>query len=238
MTKAGPTLAARMVLLALAGAIEGLLVSNGPLLERYAALRLGERGLLLDLDLLFALGLAAVGAAAALAPWSHNLFLGLLAVAATWSLSESSTHPFWLVGKRAAAWRPHDPSGAILAAHVLALVLVAGATLLQALHDYRRTAFTQAIPAPQVRRDTRRLAFAAATLLAATTAIAVALLAALDDVAQRFAGLIAGRTAFAVLLGSGLLLLVGIALMASQTKRRHVPAQRETPSVGTSDRPN
>lgn len=215
-----PALATRMVLLALAGAIEGLLVSNGPLLDRYAALRLGERGLLLDLDLLFALGLAAAGAAAALAPWSQNVFLGLLAVTATWSLAESSTHPFWLAGKRAAAWRPHDPSGAVLAAHVFALVLVAAATLVQALQDDRRTAVTQAVAVPQMRRQTRALAFAAATLLAATTAVAAGLLALLDDVAQRFAGVITGRTAFAVLLGSALLLLTGIALMASQSQRR------------------
>ena len=227
-----PLVATRMAMLAVAGALEGLLVANGPLLEKYVALRLGSRGLLIDLDLLFALVLAAAAVAAALAPWTHALFLGLGGAAASWSLSESSVHPFWLLSKKT-RWVPHDPSGAVLAAHLFVLALVCAASLVQGLQAYRKAAFTQRIEPDRLRDDTRRLIVSGVLLLAATLAVAVPLLLLLDDLAGQATGAITGRTAFAVLVGSALLLLVGVALLAAPGKaprRKAKPAADERPS--------
>lgn len=232
MTRPIPLVAARMAMLAVAGALEGLLVANGPLLEKYVALRLGSRGLLIDLDLLFAIGVAAVGVAAALAPWAHAVFLGVVGAAASWSLSESSLHPFWLLSKKT-RWVPHEPSGALLAAHLFVLTLVCGAVLLQGLQAYRNAAFAQRVEPRRLRDDTRRLAVAGALLLAGTLAVAVPLILLLDDLASQVAGAITGRTAFAVLVGSAVLLLVGVALLAAPGKTQRSkgkPARDENPS--------
>lgn len=232
MSRPIPLVATRMALLAVAGALEGLLVANGPLLEKYVALRLGSRGLLIDLDLLFALVLAAVGVAAALAPWVHTLFLGLVGAAASWSLSESSLHPFWLLSKKT-RWVPHEPSGALLAAHLFVLALVCAAALVQGLQAYRNAAFAQRVEPHRLRDDTRRLAVAGTLLLAGTLAVAVPVILLLDDLASQVAGAITGRTAFAVLVGSAVLLLVGVALLAVPEKRPRRKAKRragESPS--------
>lgn len=213
------TMATRMALLALAGLLEGLLVANGPILERYAALRLGSRGLLIDLDLLFALGFAVAGSAAALAPWSHTFFTVLVTGAATWSLSESSLHPYWLVSKKT-LWRPHDPSTGLLLAHVLVIALVCAAILLHALEVHRRAALAQGMAPELVPRQSRRLLQAGSVVLAATVAVAGGLAFVLDDVLQGAVGVITGPTAFAVLLGSAILLLGGVALLATSDKKQ------------------
>lgn len=213
-----PTVATRMALLALAGLLEGLLVANGPILQRYAALRLGAGGLLLDLDLVFALAFAAAGAAAALAPWSHASFAVLVTGAATWSLSESSLHPYWLVSRKT-QWRPHDPATGLLLAHILVIALVCTAILLQALEVHRRAALAQGMAPDLVPRQSRRLLQAGALVLAATVAIAGALAFVLDDLLQGAVGAITGPTAFAVLLGSAILLLGGVALLAMPDKK-------------------
>lgn len=213
------TRATRMALLALAGAIEGLLLSNGPLLERFAALRVGTRGLLIDLDLLFAFGFALAGAAAALAPWTQNVFLALLATAAAWSLSESSTHPFWLLGK-SKPWHPTGPSARLLAAHLLAIALVCGAAIVEAWQTQRRQSQAQRLDPGPARSQARGLALAGGLLLALVVVTGAILLAILDAVSQRLQGALAGPTAFFVLVGSACLLAIGLAVLGFPGKGR------------------
>lgn len=208
-------LVARIAVLAVAGLIEGLLLANSPVLERYAAVRLGPEGILIDVTLLCAVVLAAAGAAAALAPWAQAVFIGFVITTATWSLAESSQHPFWLFSSKG-IWRPHPPSAGLVAAHVVAIALVSSAALVEAMQKYRAAARAQSFTAANLARDTQRLAVAGAGLLGATALVVVPLIALLDRQADRLIGAVRGPVAFTVLIGSAVLLLLGFGLLAAQ----------------------
>lgn len=210
-------LVTRVALLGVAGLIEGLLLANSPVLERYAAVRLGPEGVLIDVTLLCAVVLGAAGAAAALAPWAQAIFLGFVITTASWSLAESSQHPFWLFSSKG-VWRPHPPSSGLIAAHVTAIALVCCAALAQAMQKYRAAARAQSFSVANLARDTHRLAVAGAALLGATALIVLPLVALLDGVADRLIGAVRGPVAFVVLIGSAFLLLLGFGLLAAQGK--------------------
>lgn len=210
--------------LAVAGAIEGLLLAESPVVERYAALRLGPDGLLIDIPLLCVLGLAALGALAALAPWLQAVFVSCLVTIATWSLAESSQHPFWIFSN-VGIWRPRPPSVGVVAGHVVAIAFVCGAALAEALQAYRKAAREQAFAASDLASDTRRLATAGLFLLVVTAFIALPLVALLDGLADSITGTLRGRIAFTVLVTSGMLLLVGLGLLAKPTTRPPAPAK-------------
>lgn len=205
----------RVSLLGAAGLIEGLLLANSPVLERYAAVRLGPEGILIDVTLLCAVVLGAAGAAAALAPWAQAVFLGFVITTASWSLAESSQHPFWLFSNKG-VWRPHAPSTAVVAAHVTAIALVCCAALAEAMQKYRAAARAQSFSARNLSRDTQRLAVAGAALLGVTAVVVLPLIALLDGLADRLIGAVRGPVAFIVLIGSAVLLLLGFGLLAAQ----------------------
>lgn len=226
-----PALAAgRAALLGLAGAIEGLLLASSPVLERYAAVRMGPDGILIDVDLLCALVLGVVGALSALATWGQVTFLGFVITTAAWSLAESSQHPFWIFSSKG-VWRPHDPSTGTVVAHVIAIACVCLAALGQALQDYRAAARAQGFSARSLARDTQRLAFAGLMLLAVTAAITLPLVAGLHGASDDLAGAVKGKTAFTLLMGSALLLLVGLGLLAAQGRDKK--AATPSPAPGT-----
>lgn len=208
-------LVARVALLGVAGLIEGLLLANSPVLERYAAVRLGPEGILIDVTLLCAVVLGAAGAAAAFAPWAQAVFLGFVITTASWSLAESSQHPFWLFSNKG-VWRPHPPSSGLIAAHVTAITLVCCAALAEAMQKYRAAARAQSFSPASLARDTQRLAVAGAGLLGVTALIVLPLIALLDGVADRLIGAVRGPVAFVVLIGSAVLLLLGFGLLAAQ----------------------
>lgn len=225
--------AARIGLLALAGAIEGLLLSASPVIERYAALRLGPDGVLVDLTLVCVVTLAAVGALAALAPWLQAIFLGLVITSASWSLAESSQHPFWIFSNKG-IWRPHAPNPGVVLGHILAIGAVCSAALLDALQNYRQAAREQAIDDNQVARDTRHLAAAGGLALAVTAFIVLPIVAILDRLAGTLTGAFQGRVTLIVLLGSALLLLTGLGLLANPdrtTRKNRGPPTPEAPRL-------
>lgn len=199
--------------LALAGAIEGLLLAESPVIERYAALRIGTEGLLIDINLLCVVALALAGALAALAPWVQAIFVSGLVAIATWSLAEASQHPFWIFSN-SGVWRPRDPPAGVLAGHVIAIALVCSAALAEALQAYRAAARQQSFAVADLARDTRRLAFAGGLLLAVAAFVALPLVALLDGLAEAITGTLRGRVALTVLMTSGILLLVGLGLLA------------------------
>lgn len=207
--------ASRALALALAGLIEGLLLAESPVLERYAAIRLGPEGILIDVTLLCAVVMGAIGAASALAPWAQAIFLGFVITTASWSLAESSQHPFWLFSNKG-VWRPHPPSTGLVMAHVAAIALVCCAALAQAMQKYRAAARAQSFSPAHLARDTQRLAIAGAGLLGATAIVVLPLIALLDGLADKLIGAVRGPVAFAVLMGSAVLLLVGFGLLAAQ----------------------
>ncbi|MEK6975771.1 MAG: hypothetical protein AABY18_05465 [Candidatus Thermoplasmatota archaeon] len=207
-------LVARIGVLATAGLIEGLLLANSPVLERYAAVRLGPEGILIDVTLLCAIVLGAAGALAAFAPWAQAVFLGFVITTASWSLAESSQHPFWLFSNKG-VWRPHPPSTGLVAAHATAIALVCCAALAEAMQKYRAAARAQGFSPANLARDTQRLATAGAALLAATALVVLPLIALLDGLANRLIGAVRGPAAFVILLGSAVLLLLGFGLLAS-----------------------
>lgn len=207
---------------ALAGAIEGLLLAEGPVIERYAALRLGEDGLLIDITLLCVVSLAILGALASLAPWLQAVFLSALVSIATWSLAESSQHPFWIFSNEG-LWRPRAPPAGVVAGHVTAIGFVCAAVLAQSLQAYRRAARKQGFAAADLARDTRRLATSGLALLVVTAFVALPLVALLDGLADTITGTLRGRVAFSVLLASALLLLLGLGLLAKPSKQDPTP---------------
>ncbi len=215
-------LAGRAGLLGLAGAIEGLLLANSPVLERYAGVRLGPDGVLVDVTLLCAGVLAALGVLAAFAPWIQATFLALVVTSASWSLAESSLHPFWIFSSKG-VWRPHAPGTATIVAHGLAIACVCLAALAEALQQYRAAARAERMPGRALAHDSRRLAVAGLAVLGATAAATLPLVALLDGVADNLAGAVKGRTAFTLLVGSAILLLVGLGLMAAQGRKDAQP---------------
>lgn len=219
----------RVVLLGVAGLVEGLLLADSPVLERYSALRLGPEGILVDLSLLCAAVLGALGCAAAFAAWSQAVFLGFVVATASWSLAESSLHPFWIFSNKG-VWRPHPPSAGVVAAHVVAISFVCAAALLEAMQRYRRAAREQAFAPADLDRDTKRLALGGAGLLGATAAVTVPVIALLDGAADELVGAVRGRTAFTVLMASALLLLVGLGLLAAQGR---APGPRQAKVAAT-----
>ena len=210
-------LASRAALLALAGAIEGLMLANSPVLERYAAIRLGPDGVLIGVSVLCAGGLALAGALAALAPWIHATFLGLLVSTTSWSLAKSSQHPFWIFTSKG-VWRQTAPEVGTIVAHGVAIACVCAAVLLEALQAYRAAAREQKVPAPSLARDTQRLLTAGLVVLGVAVVVTLPLVAVLDRAGDDLVGSMQGRTAFTVLVGSTALLLVGLGLMAAQGK--------------------
>ncbi len=215
----------RLVLLATAGAVEGVLLAHGPLLDQYAAVRLGPRGVFVDITLLSALLLGALGALAALSARVQAVFLTLLAGTITWSLANASLHPWWVLDEDH-EWIPEAASFALLAVHVAVLLAVASAVLLAALDRYREAARAQGVPPAQLRLEVRRLATAGFTMLALASVPALVLPQALQAFAGGVHGVLDGATAFAVLLAAILLLLVGLGLLLSQATAR----QKERPT--------
>lgn len=214
--------AGRVALLGVAGLIEGLLLAQSPVLERYAAVRLGPDGVLVDVDLLCAAVLGVAGALSAFATWAQVVFLGLVVSTASWSLAESSQHPFWIFTNKG-VWRPHDPSTGTVVAHVLAIACVCMAALAQALQDYRSAARAQGFSARALARDSQRLLVAGVTLLGVTAAVMLPVVALLHGASDDLAGAVKGKTAFTLLVGSALLLLVGLGLLATQGRARAQP---------------
>lgn len=212
-------LAARAAILAFAGALEGLMLANSPVLEKYAALRLGPDGVLVAVPLLCAGVLAAVGAAAAFAPWVQATFLGLLVASMSWSLAESSQHPFWIFSSKG-VWRVHAPETGTVLAHGLAIACVGLAALGEALQSYRAAARAERMPPGALARDTQRLATSGLALLGVTVAATLPLVLLLHRLADDLAGSVKGRTAFTLLVGSAVLLLVGLGLVAAQGRAK------------------
>lgn len=227
-------LVVRVALLAGAGLVEGMLLANSPVLERYAGVRLGPEGILVDITLLCAVGLAAAGALAALAPWAQAVFLGFVVSVASWSLAESSQHPFWIFSNKG-VWRPRAPDAGVVTAHVVAITLVCCAAAAEALQTYRAVARAQSMSAAALARDSRRLAQAGAILVGATAVVALPLVAVLHGLADELIGAVRGRAAFVVLLGSAVLLLVGLGLLSFQgrapTGETSTPATSTAPAV-------
>lgn len=217
----------RVALLAVAGLVEGMLLANSPVLERYAGVRLGPEGIVVDVTLLCAVVLAAAGAAAALAPWAQAVFLGFVVSTASWSLAESSQHPFWIFSNRG-IWRPQPPAAGVVTAHVLAIALVCCAAVAEAMQKYRAAARVQSMSAAALSRDTARLARAGAMLVGATAFVTLPLVAILDGVADDLVGAVRGRMALVLLLASALLLLTGLGLLAAQGRVPKAPPRAPT----------
>lgn len=219
-------LASRVALLALAGAIEGLMLANSPVLEKYAAVRLGPEGIVVGVGVLCAGSLALLGALAAFAPWAQAVFLGLAVSTMSWSLAESSQHPFWILSNKG-IWRHHAPHAGTIVAHGLAIGCVALAALAEALQAYRAAARVQQVPPREVAEHTRRLAVAGLAVLGVAAVATLPLVAVLDGWGKDLAGSLHGRTAFTVLVGSAVLLLVGLGLLAAQGRSK--PAKEPEP---------
>jgi hypothetical protein len=213
---------AALACLAAAGALEGLLLAHGPVLNDYSAVRLGPRGIFVDLAWLCVLGLGALGAIAGLASWLRTLFLTALAVPITWSLARASQHPWWLL-KSSQAWQLQSPSPATLAGHALAVTLVCSSALLDALGRHRDAMHAQGLPPEAVRRDTGRLALRGLATLAPCLALAFLLPGLLDGLAGGLRGTLQGPAAFTALLASTAMLLVGLAMLASPGRTRRNP---------------
>lgn len=205
-------LGGQLALLVAAGALEGVLLANGPFLNEYAAVRLGPRGAFVNITLLAALSLAAFGALAATARWARMAFLAVLAAAVTWSLARSSLHPWWLFSSEQTVVHS-PPSGATVAAHVLALALACAATLLDALAAHRRAARLEGMPEPEARLQRRRLAAAGFILLAVAAVLTLVLPAALDSLSGTLQGAVSGSATLVLLGGSALLLALGLGLL-------------------------
>jgi hypothetical protein len=215
----GPLDLAAPACLAAAGAIEGLLLASGPVLHDYSAVRLGPRGIFVSLPWLCVLGLGALGAIAGLARWLRTLFLTLLAVPVSWSLARSSQHPWWLL-HATSPWRVQAPSAAALAGHALAVALVCAAALLDALGRSRAAMAAQGMAPEEVRRDTGRLGLRGLGIAGLCLLLAFLLPGILDPLAATLRGAIKGPAAFALLLASSALLLLGLALLASPGRGR------------------
>ncbi|MEA3204009.1 MAG: hypothetical protein QOI63_1689 [Thermoplasmata archaeon] len=210
---------AALACLASAGALEGLLLAHGPVLSDYTAVRLGPHGIFLDIAWLCVLGLGALGAIAGLASWTRTLFLTLLAVPVSWSLARASQHPWWLL-KSSQAWHVQAPSPATLAGHALAVTLVCAAALLDALGRHRDAMQAQGLPADAVRRGTWRLGLRGLATLAFCLLLAFLLPGVLDGLAGGLRGALKGPAAFAALLASTAVLLLGLALLAGPGRQR------------------
>ena len=212
-------LASRAALLALAGAIEGLMLANSPVLERYAALRLGPDGVLIGVSVLCAGSLALVGALAAFAPWIQATFLGLGVTTMSWSLAKSSQHPFWIFTSKG-VWRQSAPELGTVVAHGVAIALVCAAVLLEALQAYRAAAREQKVPARELAQHTQRLLAAGVAVLGVAVVATLPLVAVLDRAGDGLVGSMQGRTAFTLIIASTALLLVGLGLMATQGRSK------------------
>jgi hypothetical protein len=205
---------AGLACLTAAGAIEGLLLSQAPVLRDYSAVRLGPQGIFVSLPWLCVLGLAALGALGGMARWLRTLFLTLLAVPISWSLARSSQHPWWLL-HASSPWHTESPTVGTLAGHALAIGLVCASAWVQALGRYRDAAHAQGMPVAQLASDTKRLGLRGTGLLAASVLAALLLPATLDPMASTLRGAVQGPAAFAVLLASAAALLVGLGLLAA-----------------------
>ncbi|MEK6984791.1 MAG: hypothetical protein AABX89_00185 [Candidatus Thermoplasmatota archaeon] len=202
----------QLVLLVAAGALEGLLLANGPFLNEYAAVRLGPRGAFVNIVLLSALSLAAFGALAATMRWARMAFLAVLAAAVTWSLARSSLHPWWLFSSEQIVVHS-PPNGATIAAHVFALALACAATLLDALAAHRLAARREGMPEREMRAQSRRLAAAGFSLLVVASVLTLVLPAALDSLAGTLQGAVSGSATLVLLGGSALTLALGLGLL-------------------------
>ena len=215
----------RATLLALAGALEGLLLSSSPVIEGLAAVRLGPDGILIDITFLCVAVLATAGVLAALVPWMQAIFLALIVASTSWSLAESGQHPFWIFSNKG-VWQPQPPSMGVLASHIVALGLICSATIVQALHAYRQAAREQAMEAHQIKRDSNHLVAAGALMLAITTFVVLPLIIVLNGAVDSLAKALQGRATLLVLLGSILLLLTGFGLLASPAATVRNPGAR------------
>ncbi|MCA1810487.1 MAG: hypothetical protein LC623_00560 [Halobacteriales archaeon] len=215
---------AALACLAAAGALEGLLLARGPVISGYTAVRLGPQGIFVDITWLCVLVLGAMGALAGLASWLRTLFLTLAAATMTWSLARASLHPWWLL-KASQQWHTQPPSPATIAGHALALALVCASVLLEALGRHRDAMEAQGMAPEAVQRDTWRLGLRGLGTVGACLVLAFLLPAVLDPLASSLSGAVKGPAAFAALLVSMAVLLVGFALLASpgRTKRQPRP---------------
>ena len=209
----------RAGLLAGAGALEGLMLARGPILDEYSAVRLGPRGVFVDITLLCVAVLAAAGLLAATARWIEWIFLAALASVMAWTLAPASLHPFWILDPEV-VWEASAPDGVAILAHVVALALVATSATLQALASYRDAARLQDFGAREQDRDVRRLAINGFVLLGLVAVLCLGLPALFAGIGNQVRGAVKGPAAFAVLIGSGALLMAGMALLASDARRR------------------
>ncbi|HUR60787.1 MAG TPA: hypothetical protein VM286_00275 [Candidatus Thermoplasmatota archaeon] len=208
--------------LAAAGAIEGLLLATGPVLRDYSAVRLGPHGIFVSLPWLCVLGFAALGAIAGLASWLRTLFLTLLCFPITWSLARASQHPWWLV-KSSMRWSTQPIGAAVLAGHAMAIALVCASVLIDALVRSRAADARQGVEPGEVHRTSVRLAGRGVGLVAACFLLAFLLPGVLEPMAAGLRGAVQGTNAFAVLLASIVLLLLGLALLSSPGRSRRRP---------------
>jgi hypothetical protein len=211
------SLGARLALLVVAGAVEGILLASGPLLDQYAAVRLGPRGVFVDITLLCAAGMAALGAVAAFWPRLQGLFFLGLTVTVSWSLGHGSLHPWWVLDEET-AWEAQPAGPALVAVHAACLALVCAALVLRALDGHR--AASQGRPAAVVDREVARMrgrALLAVGLLAVAAVAAPLLLAALADAVK---GSLPGWSGYGVLLGSMVLLTLGLGLLLAPERVR------------------
>jgi hypothetical protein len=202
-----------------AGAVEGLLLATGPVLKDYSAVRLGPHGIFVSIPWLCVLGFAALGALAGLASWLRTMFLTLLCVPITWSLARSSQHPWWLF-KSSMHWYTQAPTAAVLFGHAMAVALVCASALIDALVRARAAAARQGVDPDEVHRTSVRLSGRGVGLVAACFLLAVLLPGILEPMAGSLRGAVQGSAAFAVLLASVVLLLLGLALLASPGRGR------------------
>lgn len=210
--------------LAAAGAVEGLLLATSPVIRDYTAIRLGPHGIFVSLPWLCVLGFAALGAIAGLASWIRTTFLTLLCVPITWSLARSSQHPWWLF-KASMHWSTQPPTAAVLVGHAVAVALVCASALIDALVRARAADARQGVAPDEAHRTSLRLAARGLGLVFACFLLAFLLPGILEPMAASLRGAVQGSTAFLLLLGSGVLLLLGLALLAApgRTRRRPQP---------------
>lgn len=221
---------ARVALLAAAGVLEGVLLANGPILQEYSAVRLGPRGIFVDIILLCALALGALGAVAAFTPWTKATFLAVVVASASWSLAGPSLHPWWILDA-GFTWETKPLAAADAVGHGAALALVGAAVILQSLQRYRAKAEEQGIAPADIRRDTRRMGSAAFTALGVLAVVALPLPILLDGLASKLQGAIRGPASFTLLLLSAVLLLAGFGVLARQGKKAKRQAGSEKASA-------
>jgi hypothetical protein len=209
---------AALACLAAAGALEGLLLASGPVLKDYTAVRLGPQGVFVDITWLCVITLGAFGAIAGLASWMRTFFLTVLAVPIAWSLGRASLHPWWVL-KASQQWNAQAPSPAALAGHAVAVALVCASCLLDALGRHRDAMQAQGMPPQDVRRDTWRLGLRGLGVAGLCLLLAFLLPGILDPLATSLRGAVKGPAAFAALLASTALLLLGLALLASPGRK-------------------